>query len=140
MTAGEPTAGPLDIFFQEVDHFFFQTSTKAKQNIFFYFDHSHCSEAVSQKNLMHFGHFYEGKNVRDRLHRADGENWRTLRAPRPIAESGRLPRDNKATGLGILSLTETRHIQGRASYMTHFSFSKFLLYKAAPTGKASGGS
>ena len=58
----------------------------------------------------------------------------TLRAPRPIAESGRLPRDNKATGLGILSLTETRHIQGRASYMTHFSFSKFLLYKAAPTG------
>ena len=42
--------------------------------------------------------------------------------------------DNKATGLGILSLTETRHIQGRASYMTHFSFSKFLLYKAAPTG------
>ena len=64
----------------------------------------------------------------------------TLRVPRPIAESGRLPRDNKATGLGILSLTETRHIQGRASYMTHFSFSKFLLYKAAPTGKASRGS
>ena len=62
----------------------------------------------------------------------------TLRAPRPIAESGRLPRDNKATGLGILSLTETRHIQGRASYMTHFSFSKFLLYKAAHTGKPVG--
>ena len=62
----------------------------------------------------------------------------TLRAPRPIAESGRLPRDNKATGLGILSLTETRHIQGRASYMTHFSFSKFLLYKAAPTGNPVG--
>ena len=38
----------------------------------------------------------------------------TLQAPCPIAESGRLPRDNKATGLGILSLTETRHIQGRA--------------------------
>ena len=51
----------------------------------------------------------------------------TLRAPHPIAESGRLRRDNKATGLGILSLTEIRHIQGRASYVTHFSFSKFLL-------------
>ena len=62
----------------------------------------------------------------------------TLRAPRPIAESGRLPRDNKATGLGILSLTETRHIQGRASYMTHFSFSKFFRYKAAPTGNPVG--